>query len=122
MFIAFSTRYTLVFRGWDIGYDRQTGVRDYYLSLLLVAVLAALIQLVRAFYIRFSDRDKSRAKETALYLVDIFAGVFGMFLLMTMNFGVILVTVLASTGALFLLLPLFQPVHYKGQKLAQNFI
>lgn len=115
MTIQFATRYTLVFRAWPIGFDRDHGVRDYYLSLVLVALLAAAVQAVRALYIRYSDRDKSRFKETLLYLLDICAGTFGMFLLMTMNFGVILATVLPATLALFALLPHFQPVHYKGQ-------
>jgi uncharacterized membrane protein YsdA (DUF1294 family) len=122
MTIQFKTQYTLVFKAWPIGFDRQRGELHYYLSLLLVAAIAVVIQLIRALYIRYSDRDKSRVKETVLYLLDILGATFGMFMLMTMNFGVILVTVVASTAALFFLLPHFQPVHYKGQKYKEQLI
>ena len=112
MYINFKTRYVLVFQGWDIGLRGKHPERDYYLSLILVAAMVLIFQLIRVLFIKYSDVDKSRFKESFLFLLDIIGSVITMFLLMTGNFGVILTTVLSGTLAMVCYLPIYREVHY----------
>ena len=116
MAIQFKTKYTFIFKGWDIGEDGNNPKRDYYLSLLLVALISLVAQTIRVLFIYYNDRDKSRAKETMLYCFDALFAVIGMCLLMTNNFGVILVLILVSTLVNALFLPLYQRVGFSDKE------
>ena len=120
MAIQFQTKYTFIFKGWDIGDKGNNAKRDYYLSLVLVALICLVAQTIRTLFIYYNDRDKSRAKETMLYCFDVIFSVIGMYLLMTNNFGVILVFLIVSTLVNALSLPLYQRIRFSDAKQPLN--